>query len=64
MMTEDQFEHSFDCPVCGATTSVMIDRADEDYHRVEDCNVCCNPIEIRYHLAGGKLEDFSAEPAQ
>ncbi|GAC1617802.1 MAG: hypothetical protein NVS9B13_04890 [Candidatus Acidiferrum sp.] len=27
---------------------------------VEDCEVCCNPIEISYTVANDELSDFSA----
>jgi hypothetical protein len=28
---------------------------------VEDCEVCCNPIEISYTVVGDALADFSAK---
>ena len=28
---------------------------------VEDCEVCCNPIEIRYTLEADTLSEFSAK---
>ena len=28
---------------------------------VEDCEVCCNPIEIRYTVEDGALATFDAE---
>lgn len=28
---------------------------------VEDCEVCCNPIEIRYTVAGDTLSSFAAK---
>ncbi len=27
---------------------------------VEDCEVCCNPIEVSYSVADDELEEFSA----
>ena len=29
----------------------------------EDCEVCCRPILVRYHMQGGRLVGFSAERA-
>jgi hypothetical protein len=28
---------------------------------VEDCEVCCNPIEVRYLVEDGAVVDFSAQ---
>ena len=38
------------CPYCWQTLSVFIDPsvAEQDY--VEDCQVCCQPIQIHYRL--------------
>lgn len=40
-------EHSVHCPYCGETIGVLIDTsvAEQDY--VEDCQVCCRPIDFR-----------------
>lgn len=32
------------CPYCGETIEVLIDPADLDQHYIEDCQVCCRPI--------------------
>lgn len=31
---------------------------------VEDCEVCCNPIEISYLVEDDELAEFSARPLQ
>jgi len=30
---------------------------------VEDCEVCCNPIQVTYTATGEKVKKFSAEKA-
>ena len=39
-------EYFFQCPYCWESISILIDTsiAEQDY--VEDCEVCCNPIEF------------------
>jgi len=27
---------------------------------IEDCEVCCHPIEVRYSIEGGEVVDFEA----
>jgi hypothetical protein len=32
------------CPYCGETINVLIDSADVEQQYIEDCQVCCRPI--------------------
>lgn len=42
------FETTVDCPYCGAQFSTLIDTSAGDSDYIEDCAVCCQPIE--FHL--------------
>jgi transcription elongation factor Elf1 len=46
----DQYEQFFDCPHCGESISVLLDLSVPDQEYIEDCEVCCRPIEIRYQV--------------
>jgi len=35
---------SIGCPYCGETIRVLIDSSDSDQQYIEDCQVCCKPI--------------------
>ncbi|MDX2319577.1 MAG: CPXCG motif-containing cysteine-rich protein [Moritella sp.] len=37
-------ETSIACPYCGETQEVLIDPADLGQQYIEDCQVCCKPI--------------------
>ncbi|CCK77523.1 MAG: CPXCG motif-containing cysteine-rich protein [Oleispira antarctica] len=37
-------EKSISCPYCGETIEVLIDSTDLDEEYIEDCQVCCKPI--------------------
>jgi hypothetical protein len=37
-------EESIGCPYCGETIDVLIDPADLGQQYIEDCQVCCKPI--------------------
>ena len=37
---------TIDCPYCGESFSTQIDLSAGSQHYVEDCAVCCRPIEI------------------
>ena len=53
----EQHEQFFDCPHCGKTISILLDLSVLNQEYIEDCEVCCRPIEIRYEVgAGGEIE--------
>ena len=52
-------EHFFQCPHCWETISFLIDRSIEKELFIEDCEVCCNPIEVNVVLHEGELESFN-----
>jgi hypothetical protein len=35
-----------DCPYCGESIELVIDDSVEHQHYVEDCAVCCRPINV------------------
>jgi transcription elongation factor Elf1 len=54
-------EHWFTCPYCGEEISMVLELSVRRQVYVEDCEVCCNPIEITYTVQGGALENFAAK---
>ena len=40
-------EHFFQCPYCWEEISMLLDPSVPYQVYVEDCEVCCNPIELR-----------------
>jgi transcription elongation factor Elf1 len=57
-------EHYFSCPYCGEEISMVLDLSVPRQTYVEDCEVCCNPIEIRYSVVEDELESFEARKLQ
>ncbi len=59
-------EHFFICPYCFSQISMLLDTSVSQQSYVEDCEVCCNPIELNFSIE--RLENeitvssFSAEP--
>ena len=41
-------EHFFDCPNCWETISMLFDPSLKNSQYFEDCEVCCQPLEIKY----------------
>lgn len=59
-----QIEHFFICPYCFSQISMLLDPSVEEQRYVEDCEVCCNPIEIHYSVDQQTEEVvmFNADP--
>ncbi len=53
-------EHFFQCPYCWEQISMLLDVSVSNQTYVEDCEVCCNPIEISTHCNDQALIDFRA----
>lgn len=43
------------CPYCGELIEIALDGSAGAQDYIEDCSVCCRPIEVRLHTAGGAL---------
>jgi transcription elongation factor Elf1 len=57
----DSMEHYFTCPYCGEEISMVLDLSVRKQTYVEDCEVCCNPIEISYRVEDDALSTFVAK---
>ena len=48
------------CPYCGEPFTALVDSTGGDQHYIEDCPVCCRPIEFRIATDGdGELLDVA-----
>lgn len=54
---EEQF---FQCPYCWQSISVLLDPSVAEQTFVEDCEVCCQPIEITVTFESNELAGFEA----
>ena len=54
------FEQNLQCPYCREAITILLDTGAEGYISiVEDCEVCCRPIELDYILEDGEVRTFS-----
>lgn len=61
----DEVEKFFKCPYCLEKISMILDISVNDFQTyIEDCEVCCNPIQISYNCENSKVRNFSASKAQ
>ncbi len=59
-MIEQDWE--FECPYCGGENSVRLEvTGGRKQSFIQDCTVCCQPIQITARFEKGEISDFSAE---
>ena len=51
-------EHFFTCPYCWQNISMLLDDTVVIQTYIEDCEVCCNPIEVKVHFEQRDLINF------
>ena len=54
-------EHFFICPHCWENITMLLDDSVSEQKYIEDCEVCCNPIELRVRFINSELTDFQAD---
>ncbi|GAB2627921.1 CPXCG motif-containing cysteine-rich protein [Belliella aquatica] len=54
-------EHFFYCPYCSEEISMLLDPSIARQQYIEDCEVCCNPIELRFEVEESELIYFEAD---
>ena len=55
-----ELEHFFQCPHCWSEISMIFDKTVHNQKYIEDCEVCCNPIEVNPIFEENELVSFYA----
>ena len=59
-MIEEDYE--FECPYCCESNSVRLEASGGSKQSfVQDCTVCCKPIQIKVRFQDDEVVEFSAE---
>lgn len=52
------------CPYCGETYTTQVDLTGGSFSYIEDCQVCCQPIELKITVSeSGELLEMAAQRA-
>ena len=55
---------AIDCPYCGETIDTVMDLSAGSFRYIEDCQVCCQPIDLAGEVdESGELVSVTAERA-
>ena len=60
----EEIEKFFKCPYCHENISMLLDvsvNGEQSY--IEDCEVCCHPIQLTYFSEANKAKSFKANKA-
>ncbi len=56
-------ERDIECPYCGERITLLIDASAGSQDYIEDCRVCCRPIEVAVSADGGVLSGVEISDA-
>jgi len=60
----EEIEKFFRCPFCREKISMLLDVSTDGVQTyIEDCEVCCRPIQITFEAHEGRLLSFAAMSA-
>lgn len=60
----EEIEKEFKCPFCFENISMILDLSvDGTQTYIEDCEVCCRPIQVKFNVEDYKLLGFSYNSA-
>ena len=54
-------EHFFSCPYCWQNRAFLIEEIEGSHTYIEDCEICCNPIEIEYQFFDNQIKNFNCK---
>lgn len=54
-------DHTFTCPCCWQTVTMVLDLSVPEQSYVEDCEVCCRPLHLQVEAEEGELVRFDVE---
>ena len=54
-------EHFYQCPHCWEQVSILVDVSQPSQTYIEDCEVCCNPIQFQIQCSGQVLQSLDAQ---
>lgn len=62
-MQQPLSEQRIRCPFCGERLSILLDLSAGSQSYIEDCQVCCRPIEIAFETMDGELASLRVDCA-
>lgn len=51
------------CPYCGESMDVVLDLSAGSQSYIEDCQVCCQPMQVSFETEDGRLQSVRVDRA-
>lgn len=48
-------ERPISCPFCGESITILVDTSAGSQNYIEDCQVCCRPMQVSVEVAGDEM---------
>ena len=58
-----QIETAVECPYCGEPITLLIDPSVPQQHYIEDCQVCCQPMQVSFETEDAHLLTLTVDRA-
>ena len=62
-MDPQLLDRNIGCPYCGERLTIVLDLSAGSQSYVEDCQVCCQPMQVSFSAEDGELEYLQVERA-
>lgn len=57
------YERRISCPFCGEALDIVLDSSAGGQSYIEDCQVCCQPMQITYDIEADELRNLTIDRA-
>lgn len=62
-MDPQLLDRKIGCPYCGETMEIVLDLSAGSQSYVEDCQVCCQPMQVSFAAEDDELQSIQVERA-
>jgi transcription elongation factor Elf1 len=62
-MDPQLLDRKIGCPYCGEAMEIVLDLSAGSQSYVEDCQVCCQPMQVSFAAEDGELQAIRVERA-
>lgn len=62
-MNDKLIERRIRCPFCAEAMSILVDLSAGDQSYIEDCQICCQPMQISYQTDGDAIAALQVDCA-